>query len=157
MTMVFPEKLVVVRPKRRKFKIKVIGGDPDIDAIPAFAVPADSEKMVAKAKKWAETYSGSSGYHEEEVDNAPFSVRVYGYEHRGGGRYSAGSVVFKVVTEDGLTFDLRDEEALDMMIKEGVSPGGKINAKFIWSRKGAHMRMVREGKRDENLVKDILI
>lgn len=154
----YPEKLLIVWPKlSKKLKIKVFGGDEDVLAIPAFAVDAQKENMIEKARNWAKnwgTYRGpsSSGYEEKEVDNSPFSVRVYGYQTR-----YKGTLVFKVVTDEGFTFDLRSEEALDVMLKEGIAPWGKINAKFMWSRKGAHMRMIREGKVDEQIVKDILV
>jgi len=153
----YPKKLIIVWPKADKIKIKVLGGDSDIEALPAFAVDAEKKNMLEKARDWAKNwrtyYSNSStGYEEKTVDNSPFSVRVYGYETR-----YQGAIVFKVVTEEGLTFDLRSEQALDVMLKEGIAPWGKINAKFIWSRKGGPMKMVREGQRDEELVKDILI
>ena len=157
MKRVYPEKLLIVWPK---VKVKVsITGEGDVEATPAFAVDASRPKQVENAKKWAKNY-GHYGYYNnktndidfKEVDNDPFNVTVYGYTTR-----MQGGVVFKVLSEDGFTYDLRHEEALDVMLKEGIGEGGKINAKFVWSRKGAHMRMVREGKLDEETIKDIIL
>ncbi len=148
--LIIPEKILIVWPNINKSKIKVLGDDEDILALPAFAVDATREKLVTMAKNWARRYSNDMN--EKEVDNKPFSIRIYNYEYR------TSAMVFKVVTDDGFTYDLRDNESLEVILKEGIAPGGKANSKFIWAINGGqHMRMIREGKVNENLVKDILI
>ncbi len=150
-----PEKLLIIWPQIDKVEIKIAGNDENIWALPGFAVDAQDENLIKVARKWPINYNKgmqSKGFLEKKADNIPFDVRIYGYEVR-----KMMNPVFKVVTYDGFIFDLWAPEALDVMKKEGVSIGGKMNSKFVWSKEGLIMKIIREGKVDENLVKDILI
>ena len=150
---VFPEKLIVVVPKVEAFTIKTFSDD-EIQARPAFAVDSTKKTLVSRARNWARNYDKhdrSKGYTETTVPNDSFEVRIYGYEFRN----YAKRFVFKVVT-NGLTYDLYEKEVFDVMLKEGISAGGIVNCKFVWASINNRMQMVRENRKNEEMIKDII-
>lgn len=106
---------------------------------PAMPTDADSAQQRATAEEWASERRGTK-FTIEERANTPFKVRIIGLETRGeGGR------AYKVLTEDGLLIDMREEVLLDCIMSVGVEPGGTPRGEFIYAREGSQMKIVRVG------------
>lgn len=128
-----PEKEVTRAYTGEKFKVR-----------PAFIVDANSEKMIASAKRWG---SGGSYWNDtrlpppdvlENVDNTPItSLCIIGVEHRG-----EGGIAYKIITPEGYYVDLREDEFMEAVFEDRIR-GGVITGKYVWSRAGSQMRLVR--------------
>ncbi len=111
----------------------------DLTVTPAMPTDAESKAQRATAEDWAsELKRLPVTVHER--DNSPFKVRVIGLETRGeGGR------AYKVVTEDGLLLDMREEVLLECVLGCGIAAGGTPNGEFIFAREGSQMKIIRVG------------
>ena len=150
-----PSNIIIV--SSAKFKIPVdqwedaSEGD-TIEAIPAFVVDADSGTSLATAKKWAimkhKRLSGDYNIKDEDVKimedrrkNVPISgLRIVGLEKR-----AEGGRAYKVITQDGYYFDMREDVILDIMLKNGIDPGGRLRGDFVWGKNGSQIKLVRVG------------
>src|SRR5262249_51648044 len=110
----------------------------DEEVRPCFAVDKDSPKSLATARSWAKVRRGKGAVLEEERENSPFDIRICGLEVR-----ERGGRAYKVVTDGGFWFDLREDVLLDAILCRGIAKGGKINAKFVWGQVGSQMKLVR--------------
>jgi hypothetical protein len=118
--------------------------------LPAFPADNSDEGMLSKAKSWAE----QSYYNQPKktsqakvVDNKPINnVRIMSLEHRvnGGRAYKAAIDKFYV--------DVREDVVMDAILKEGISPGGILNGKYVWAKLISQMKLVRVGSELHNLV-----
>jgi len=131
------------------------------DVIPTFPIPGDAtDRRRLSAKKWAENPNGkwvdgkwieipTSKPDEYKFDNQPFSIVICSLEHRGnGGR------AYKVMTEDGFYFDLREDVLLEALLTEGCEPGGFLGGKFLWMMAHNSMKLIREGSQIHEDMKD---
>lgn len=121
------------------------------DAIPTFPIPGDAtDKRRQTAKDWASSrdwWTANRGVNspphtpdEYKFDNKPFSVVVCSLEHRGhGGR------AYKVMTEEGFYFDLREDVLLEALLECGCQPGGFLGGKFLWMMAHNNMKLIRDG------------
>ncbi len=111
----------------------------DLIVSPAMPTDAESKAQRATAQEWASNY-GQIQFTIKEGDNTPFKVRIIGLEARGeGGR------AWKVITEDGLLFDMREEILLECIAACGIAAGGAPNGEFIFAREGSQMKIIRVG------------
>lgn len=71
--------------------------------------------------------------------NTPITgIRLLGLEFRGeGGR------AYKVMTDDGYYYDMREDVVLDTIREVGVQPGGVLNGSFVWAIIGSQMKLIR--------------
>ena len=137
-----PERVIYVAGAARRVRICWEDDDTrtvvDEEVRPCFAADKHSQKSLATAKTWAQARRGKQAVTQEERANSPFDVRICGMEVRGrGGR------AYKVITDDGYWFDLREDVLLDGILHAGIARGGKINAKFVWGQVGSQMKLVR--------------
>lgn len=119
------------------------------DAIPTFPIPGDAtDKRRQTAKDWAGTTDWRLGANnnpphipdEYKFDNKPFSVVICSLEHRGnGGR------AYKVMTEEGFYFDLREDVLLEALLECGCQPGGFLGGEFLWMMAHNNMKLIRDG------------
>lgn len=154
---IFPDNLFIAK---KDVATTIQSNIPDIVGYAAFAVDASNEKQVKKARDWAGASSYvymngsytpvSSQYSDYIEKNVPKIMRLVGSEYR------SNNIVFKVISEDNLIFDLRQDEAMYVIQKYGVSPGGEINTKFIWCIRSGYMRLCQEDRINEVIVEDIL-
>jgi hypothetical protein len=121
--------------------------------IPAFPIESGNKKTLKTAIQWAEQHrqwydpetkkylKKSDPVVQDARKNEPMTgIQVVALEHRGnGGR------AYKVKTAEKYYFDMREDVMLDAMIKEGISPGGILNGKFIFGRVGSQMKLIRVG------------
>ncbi|MBC7996788.1 MAG: hypothetical protein IAF58_02530 [Leptolyngbya sp.] len=112
---------------------------------PCFPVDKASPESLETALGWAgynKDLPQSSQNLPKQIERAndPFQIRIAGLEARGrGGR------AYKVMTEEGYWFDLREDVLLDALILSGIEKGGKINGSFVWGKVGSQIKLVRVG------------
>jgi len=115
--------------------------------IPAF--PAYGEARLATGRDWAgrggRTWNDDLGRWEygdppEEVtmSNSPIKLRVVGLERR-----SEGGRAYKVITEDGLYFDLREDVLLETILNCGIEKGGVLCGTYVWAIMHTQMKLIR--------------
>lgn len=107
--------------------------------IPCFPVDKDSSTSLNTAREWAGFSNGQGSIKEIERDNDPFSVSICSMEKR-----ERGGRAYKVITDDGFYFDLREDVLLDVLLNSQVK-GGRIECQFIWGKLGSQMKLVRVG------------
>lgn len=140
--MSIPEKLYVtfrnsyeatLKPSKEKSRI-----------LPAFIVPANSEKFVATANGWRHR-----DIEPVTIENTPISgLRIIGLSRR-----SSGGRAYKVIYPPNYLTDLREDVLLDAIYNVGVDAGGKMNGEYIWSVNGSQMRLIRVGSEEyQNVV-----
>jgi hypothetical protein len=120
----------------------------------AFAVDVNSKGYTNLANNWAKATQwkapGPSRLdllfevkHEiyEDVKNDPVTgLRIIGLEIRGqGGR------AYKVLTQEGYVYDMREDQLLEAMIEVGIDKGGYVNGEWVWAVVGSQMKLVRVG------------
>jgi hypothetical protein len=66
----------------------------------------------------------------EEVENTPKKIRVFTLEHR-----AEGGRAYKVVTEDGYYFDMREGVLLDTLVHCGCEADGTLGGEFVSARR----------------------
>jgi len=137
-----PEKITIFKRK----DMEALDVNKKKIGIRAAVAAADNEKDVKGRKRdmlmrqWIGGKMVASKPPEEETrDNAPIkNLRVYDYSN-----YSqSGGTIFKVVTEDGLSVDLREEILMHIMFREGVGKGGLLKGEFVFGRIGSHTQLV---------------
>jgi len=120
----------------------------------AFAVDRDSKGFNQTADSWskahpflAPTLNRLQVLFEddtelfEDVPNSPIKgLRIITLEIRGeGGR------AYKVVSEEGYCYDLREDVILEAMIEAGIERGGILNGEYVWAVQGSQMKLTRVG------------
>lgn len=111
----------------------------ELSVSPTMPTDADSQAQRATAEGWA-SEGRQLPFTVRETENAPFNIRIIGLEARGeGGR------AWKVITEDGLLFDMREEVLLEASMTCGIAAGGVPNGEFIFAREGSQMKIIRVG------------
>lgn len=120
-----------------------LAGD-EIQVIPTFPYNEDSKTQPKTAKDWA-----SCGWRdgrevfpapEIETNNEPFSIRIVGLEKR-----SEGGRAYKVIDADGKLMDLREDQVLEAMCRQGIKAGGEILGPFQWAVRGSQMTLMFVG------------
>jgi hypothetical protein len=120
-----------------------------IEVRPGFVSDIKNKKTIETGRKWAKQSTWdyekkeykTASVTELEADNVPKSgYRIVSLDIR-----QKGGRAWKVVSPEMHWFDLREDVLLDLMIEEGVSPGGLINGAYIWARVGSEMKLVRYG------------
>ena len=136
-----PEKVTAVcRPKR---SYKRAYTEEEIFVRPAFVVDASSEKLLAQAKKWAESFRAVKEVKcITQHNDVMTTLRLVGVEHR-----LEGGLAYKVVTPQGYLVDLREEEFLEALFTGRIASDGTISGEYVWSRGGSQMRIVRVGSK----------
>src|SRR5579885_752415 len=118
---------------------------------PAFPADSNDEKMISRAKQWAE----SSYYNQPkkisqttEVDNKPITnIRVLSLEHRGnGGR------AYKAVIDNKYYVDLREDVLMDVILKAGIEKNGVLQGEYVWAKMNSQMKIVRVGSELHRLI-----
>lgn len=136
-----PAKIVIIKSRQNKtFEGK--------EFIPAFVCPADRPKSIETGKRWAEGYytwpktdKTRDTVEIVEMENKPFTgIRIFNLEVR-----NEGGRAYKVATEDGYWFDLREDVLLDVIRNTGIKKGGVLNGEFIWATVGSQNKIIRVG------------
>lgn len=137
-----PEKVTYIFSSMRK-----IDGE---EVCPAFISDSNNKKTLKTGFNWAEWKSYYQTEKVEtstiEVENIPVqSVQILSLEKRGrGGR------AYKVLVEVANTkfyVDLREDILLDTLKEAGISKNGYLNGKYIWARVDSDMKLIREGSK----------
>jgi hypothetical protein len=125
-----------------------------IDFLPTFCYNPESKTSHVTAQVWAQErnykleWNGTPNpryvQNDNEVPktliNEPFEIEIIDLEARGnGGR------AYKVIDSEHRLFDLREDQLLDVIKLFGISPGGKIPAKFVWGQLGSQIKLVLVG------------
>jgi hypothetical protein len=154
MSCYIPEKLKIVLRAPQTFTREVDGREIyRVDGRPAFATDAASPKTLETALDWAQQrqwdpqtreYIETAEPEVVEVPNDPFHrLQIVGLEQRGmGGR------AYKVITEEGYLFDLREDVAFDIMLMTGILEGGVVEGDFVWGKYSSQMKILRMGSED---------
>jgi hypothetical protein len=113
-----------------------------ISVKPTFPADADNPKSVETGLNWGEGYHNNNKKPSTVTrPNNPMSdIRIVGLEIR-----SEGGRAYKVLLDNDMYVDLREDVLLDTMIQEGVAKGGVLRGSFIWARVGSQMKLVRVG------------
>lgn len=113
---------------------------------PAYVGDAERDWCRERGSSWAEGPRWSKAKNEVEtleVPNTPFEyLRIIDLDIR-----SEGGRAFKVLTAEGYLVDLREDALMDIMLHDGVEPGGLLRGKFLWVMNGSQMRIARVGSR----------
>jgi len=153
-----PENLfIVVRPEK-EYKVKVDDKEFTYNTKPSFAVDANSDKMIVKAKYWGIHNYFTQMFKEDDLtyintDNKEFTnLQLIDLEKR-----SEGGTVYKVIDDTGLLYDLRDDVFLECLYSGEIKNKGKkvyLTSNFIWAVNGSQMRIVRVNSKLYNELKD---
>jgi hypothetical protein len=126
---------------------------PTIAVYPAFPIDPDNENGIIRAKQWAKDQNKQWDFSKKEwveticdvstdtFDNLPIkNIKLVCLESRGeGGR------AYKVIIDDKYYVDMREDVMVDVILQEGVAPGGILGGSFIWAKLGHQLRLVRVG------------
>lgn len=117
---------------------------------PVSADPKNLEKRLQTARDWASnTYRNRWDATERTTppaprevtrENKPFTIQICGLDIR-----EEGGRAYKVIDTDGHMFDLREEIAFEVLMKEGCLPGGHLNCQFLWGVVRSSTKLIREG------------
>ncbi|MFA6358982.1 MAG: hypothetical protein WCY09_10030 [Candidatus Omnitrophota bacterium] len=118
---------------------------------PAFVSDATNAKTLETGRNWAgdgrvynyatREYVKVGDVTEVTVNNLPFKgLRVINLEHR-----AEGGRAWKVVTDDGYYFDMREDILLESLRMCGTSPGGILEGEYLWAKVGSQMKIIRAG------------
>lgn len=154
-----PENISYIYPEDHKETIRTgwsSGGNKLIverEVIPTFPATGDKNKETGRswARRFGARYNRSVADRpiiETERKNTPISITMCGLEHR-----REGGRAYKVVTDDGHFFDLREDVLLEAMLSQGVRKGGKLGGKYVWAVIGSQRKLVRH---KSELYKDLL-
>lgn len=128
------------------------GKERHVEVIPAFVSDASNEKSIKAGVRWATdrstiwntvTKQGEMTVPVTKIqrENKPISgVRVIGLEPN-----FEGMRTHKVLMPDGLYFDIQADVLLDVMLTEGVEPGGLLLGEYVWANIDSVMKLVRVG------------
>lgn len=107
-----------------------------------FPCNPDSKTSHDTAKNWSKRWRWDVEVTAEPKtkDNTPFSITLVDLDVR-----SEGGRAYKVVDDNGLCFDLREDELLEMIKLHGIKPGGETDAKFVWGVSGSQVKLVCVG------------
>lgn len=134
------------------------------DVFPAFAVPSDKTDRLKTAREWAQHKCHQWVWNEEKGSgkdvalgepaevtqkNSPQTLHLCGLEIR-----DEGGRAYKVVTDEGYYFDLREDVVLELAIQCGIKKGGELGGKYLWAVMGSQMRLVREGSILHQMMKE---
>lgn len=144
-----PENLVVYSRQAESFR-KATGGN--IRGRKAFAVNAESKSYKSTAQKWATAVSHLApkgpnrmqmlmGVKKDIYVNQPNTpqtgLELISLEHRGeGGR------AYKVRTQDGYVYDLREDALLESLLVVGMPTPGVLGGEWQWGVVGSQMKLV---------------
>jgi len=151
-----PESITYVcrRPEKKSTRWDSLSVDiKELDVIPAFA--AQNEKALETARSWAtvrnwRNNTSTEPYEEFESDNTPIKLQIVGLERR-----SEGGRAYKVITEHGYYFDLREDVLFDAIISVGIEKDGKMGGEYIWGVLGSQMRLIRNGSALHDSLKEL--
>ena len=119
-----------------------------------FAVDVESKSSMKTAERWSKAVAFLAPTLDrlqilfdtddevwEDRDNSPMTgLRIMTLEHRGqGGR------AYKVLTEDGYVYDLREDQLLEAMVAVGIERGGVLGGEWVWGIIGSQMKLIRVG------------
>ena len=168
-----PTKLVYIYGEGSKKKIKRhmwdridVPIDEDVEVIPAFCTSATNNKSIETGKHWAtkaiykwdEKAQRSIQVSTQEpvikaVDNKPLvGLKIVNLE-----THSQGGRAYKVVTNEGFYFDLREDVLLDTILRVGIQPGGVLDGEFLWARVGSQMKLIRANSELHKALKETTI
>ncbi len=107
-----------------------------------FPCNSDSKTSHDTAKSWSKRWRWDVEVtaEPETKDNTPFSITLVSLDVR-----SEGGRAYKVVDDNGLCFDLRESELLEMIKLHGIKPSGTTDAKFVWGVSGSQVKLVCVG------------
>jgi len=126
----------------------------EVRARKAFAVDRESNSYKKTAEKWANAVpylqKGTTRLAllfdidddmYDDVPNTPITgLRVYNLEQR-----AEGGRAYKVVTQEGYCYDLREDVLLEAIIEAGCEKGGILSGEWVWAVYHSQMRLVRVG------------
>ncbi len=159
-----PENVVYIYSHRKTLiKTECYWDDPTLhvgwvgqEVVPAFCSDASNEKTRETGRLWAGhsywDYNTKTQITPEIKEftrkNDPITIKIVSLEKR-----NEGGRAYKIITEDGYYFDLREDVLLDTIIECGIDKGGTPKGKFVWARVGSQMKLVRVGsKLHESLI-----
>lgn len=121
----------------------------EVSVVPTFVSDSANKTTLKSGKEWAEQlhYDGGKSVRPTAVvferANDPIEqVRVITLELR-----SKGGRAYKVLIDDTYYVDLREDVMLDLILTNGVEPGGLIKGPFVWARVGSEMKLIRVGSK----------
>lgn len=107
-----------------------------VEVLRAFATDALNKKTHETARRWA----SGPGYKKIEKPNSPMkNLRIISLEKR-----CEGGRAWKVLTEDNLWFDLREDVLLDAL-QNGSVKNGVLGGEYVFAVVGSQMKIVRVG------------
>lgn len=136
-----PENLIIFCNKKTLEKSYWDDFDMDEDCegmevLRAFATDAKNKKTQETARSW----SRGPGFQKIEKPNAPMkNLRIVSLEKR-----CEGGMAWKVLTEDNLWFDLREDVLLDSLQNESVK-NGILGGVYVFAVVGSQMKIIRVG------------
>jgi len=101
---------------------------------PTFAVPSDNEAFNETARHWQ---GRNSNRQFCTVPNGPFQITILDIDVR-----SEGGRAYKVVTDDGWLFDLRERVLIEILNTTGIRAGGMIPGDFCFILDGGQVLLV---------------
>ena len=120
---------------------------------PTFPYNPDSKTSPGTARRWAEAglrrYDRIAGCVVTqdpteimfvERDNEPFNVKIIDLDVR-----SEGGRAYKVVDHEDRTFDLREDQLIEVMTLRGINAGGDVPGQFVWGVVGSQVRLTLVG------------
>lgn len=138
-----PEFITVYKTDESEISRDVDGVKETADIYPAFICDRDSKTAHKSGENWASGWGRNRSFVREDRENLPFgNIRIWDLEGRGeGGR------AYKVITNDGLYIDMREDVFLEALLTGGITPGGHLAGEYVFAIMGSQLRIVRYGSR----------
>jgi hypothetical protein len=138
-----PSRVAVFVSRSTEVQRETPSGSQVVTASSAFLCDADSPDHVKTAGDWARRRSRDWHTPVEPTvrDNSPMSgLAIWDLVVR-----SEGGRAYKVVTQDGLLLDMREDVLLESIISTGIAPGGVLPGEYVIATRGSQNRLVRVG------------
>lgn len=127
---------------RNSEKVKDLSGN-DIEVRPTFTFNPESKTSPTTAKRWVEAnwYGRNKGVFEPITElNSGLVLKITNLEVR-----SEGGRAYKVIDQFNRQHDLREDQLLECIKREGIAPGGKLGGQFVWGVDGSTLRLTLVG------------
>ena len=140
---------------RGEFKVKVYNLEEYVTVRSAWFVPVqwrgkatEQSAILWAAKNYDRHWNGVSRKYEARnikygelipnVPNTPMKLRIVKFESRGN-----GGLAYKVVSEEGYYFDMRQPEFLNAAMNGEIKEGGYLDGEYMLEIKGSQVRTIK--------------